>query len=290
MLLFMDPLSVVWWLFFFWLFASFLVPQLRFKALVSARESIIRSLEGKLGAKVITMIHRRETISLFGIPVYRFISIEDAEAVLRAIRSTPRDTPIALVLHTPGGLVLAASQIAKALKRHPARKVVIVPHYAMSGGTLIALAADEIWMDRDAVLGPVDPQIPAGQRQVPAPTVLRAVREKGPDKVSDETLMLADVAEKAIRQVKAFVAELLEDKLGRERAEEVASLLVEGRYTHDYPITVDELRAMGLPVKDELPPEVYRLMELYPQEGLMRPSVEFVPGPPTRQKEAQAAY
>ena len=34
-----------------------------------------------------------------------------------------------------------------------------VPHYAMSGGTLIAMAAQEIIMDRNAVLGPVDPQI-----------------------------------------------------------------------------------------------------------------------------------
>jgi len=42
---------------------------------------------------------------------------------------------------------------------------VFVPHYAMSGGTLIALTADEIVMDPNAVLGPVDPQIgnmPAG--------------------------------------------------------------------------------------------------------------------------------
>jgi len=228
------------------------------------------------------MVHRQERISLFGIPVYSFITIEDSEAILRAIRSTPPDTPIALILHTPGGLVLAASQIAMALKRHPAKKIVIVPHYAMSGGTLIALAADEIWMDRDAVLGPLDPQLVLGDRSIPAPSVVRVMKLKGIDKVSDETLIMADIAEKAINQMKILVEELIKDKVGPDRAAEIADKLVSGYYTHDYPITTDELRKLGLPVREELPEEVYALMELYPQEGIRRPSVEYIPGTPRR--------
>lgn len=64
-----------------------------------------------------------------------------------------------MILHTPGGLVLATEQIARALIRHSAKVTVFVPHYAMSGGTMLALAADEIIMDENAVLGPVDPQL-----------------------------------------------------------------------------------------------------------------------------------
>jgi len=228
------------------------------------------------------MIHRQERITLFGIPIHRFITIEDSEAVIRAIRSTPPDTPIAMIIHTPGGLVIAASQIARALKKHPAKKIIIVPHYAMSGGTLIALAADEIWMDSNAVLGPLDPQIMVGDKAVPAPSILKVVKMKGVDKVSDEMLMYADIAEKALNQMKSLVIELLEDKIGREKAREVAEILVSGYYTHDYPITVDELRKLGLNVKEELPEEVYELMELYPQEPPMRPSVEYIPTIPRK--------
>lgn len=47
--------------------------------------------------------------------------------MIRAIRTTPPKQPIALILHTPGGLVLAASQIAMALRRHEGKKIVIVP-------------------------------------------------------------------------------------------------------------------------------------------------------------------
>ncbi len=278
----MGLADIVFLLFFLWLFITFLTPQMRYKALLAARAEIIRKLEAKLGAKVITMIHRQERITLFGIPIHRFITIEDSEAVLRAIRSTPPDVPIALIIHTPGGLVIAASQIARALKSHPAKKIVIVPHYAMSGGTLIALAADEIWMDKNAVLGPLDPQIMVGDRALPAPSIVKAVKIKGIDKVSDETLILADIAEKALNQMKALVVELLEDKVGRTKAEEIAEKLVSGYYTHDYPITVDELKKMGLNVRDELPEEVYELMELYPQEPPMRPSVEYIPTIPRR--------
>ncbi len=235
----------------------------------------------KRKSSVITLIHREESIGLFGIPFYRYINIDDSESVLRAIRATPSDTPIDLIIHTPGGLVLAATQIARALKKHPAKTTVIVPHYAMSGGTLIALAADEIIMDENAVLGPVDPQL----GQYPAPSLVRVVDKKGLDKVDDQTLILADVAEKAIKQVRELVAWLLEDKLGREKAENVAEMLTEGRWTHDYPITVEAAKELGLPISTDVPPEVYQLMDLFPQPLKTRTqSVEFFPAVPRGEK------
>ncbi len=276
--------DILWTIFLLWFIVAAMSPYIRMRQLHAARLALIRRLEERLGAKVITMIHRQERVSLLGIPIYRYISIEDSEQVLRAIRQTPEGVPIVMILHTPGGLVLAASQIARALKRHRGKKIVVVPHYAMSGGTLIALAADEIWMDPNAVLGPVDPQISAGGKVYPAPSIVRVAELKGKE-ASDETLILADVARKALDQMKRFVVELLEDKMPREKAEEVADRLVSGYYTHDYPITADELRELGFTnVKTELPPEVYQLMELYPQEAAMRPGVEYVPGAPVERR------
>lgn len=277
----MDGFTDFLWLFFIlWMFITFIFPQIRYASLKSARASIISRLEKAFNAKVITLIHRQEKISLFGIPIYKFIDIEDSEEILRAIRMTPPDKGIMLVMHTPGGLMLAASQIALALKRHPGRKIVVVPHYAMSGGTLIALAADEIWMDPDAVLGPVDPQISTQSSSLPAPSILKVVREKGVDKVSDETLVLADIAEKALNQTKDLVSKLLEGKLPKDKVELVIDRLVMGRYTHDWPITAEELKELGLPVKTELPGMIYELMDLYPQESARRPAVEYLPTTP----------
>jgi ClpP class serine protease len=91
------------------------------------------------------------------------------------------------VLHTPGGLVLAALQIAKAIREHKAKVTAVVPHYAMSGGTLIALAADKIVMCKHSVLGPIDPQL----GQSPAVSLIKAVEEKPVAKIDDQTLVLA---------------------------------------------------------------------------------------------------
>ena len=117
-----------------------LLPMLKQQRLEVFRIKLIRQIEKSRQSRLITLIHRQESISFLGIPLSRYINIEDSEQVLRAIRLTPEDMPIDLLLHTPGGLVLAAEQIAAALKRHKAPVTVFVPHYAMSGGTMIALA------------------------------------------------------------------------------------------------------------------------------------------------------
>ncbi len=272
----MDPISIVFWLFIIF---SMLSPYMQQQTLVSARTRKIAEMERKRKSRVITLIHRQEAISFLGVPLSRFITVDDSEHVLRAIRMTDDQTPIDLVIHTPGGLVLAAEQIARALKKHPAKVTVFVPHYAMSGGTLIALGADEIVMDEHAVLGPVDPQL----GQYPAASVLKAVEEKGAAKVDDQTLIYADISRKALKQVRDFVFDLLKDKMPEEKAGEVADVLSQGTWTHDYPIFAEDAKKLGLPVSTEMPKEVYDLMELYPQPQMGRPSVQYVPTPHQRE-------
>lgn len=242
-------------------------------SLENKRTAALEAIQNERGTRVITLIHREETVSLFGVPVNKYIDIDDAEAILRAIRLTPADKPIDLIVHTPGGLVLAASQIAHALENHKGKVTVFVPHYAMSGGTLIALTADEIVMDPNAVLGPVDPQI----GEFPAASIIRAVKLKTPQHVQDQTLILADVSAKAINQVGSLVADLLEKRLPDEKAKELTALITTGQFTHDFPITVERAKSVGLPISTGMPESIYRLMDLYEQGGARRPSVNYVP-------------
>jgi ClpP class serine protease len=241
--------------------------------LEAARNDLLDRLQQQRKSRVIAMIHRQDTVSLFGVPVTSSIGIEDSEAILRAIRLTPTDQPIDLVLHTPGGLVLAAEQIALALLERTGKVTVFVPHYAMSGGTLLALTADQIVMDPHAVLGPVDPQI----GDMPAASIVKLLDLKPTRQISDEMLVLTDVAQKARLQVAAFVDHVLLKHLPKERAALLATALSEGRWTHDFPITVDMAKQFGLPVSTDMPPLIYELMDLYPQSGQGRPSVMYVP-------------
>jgi ClpP class serine protease len=267
----MDFLSFIWVIFLI----VAIIPVIRQRMIDSSRYRIIRSLEEKRKSRVIALIHRQESVSILGIPLARYIDIQDSEQVLRAIKLTEDNVPIDLILHTPGGLVLASEQIANALKRHNGPVTVFVPHYAMSGGTLVALAADEIVMDDNAVLGPVDPQV----GQFPAVSILSVLNQKPPAEIDDQTLILADISRKAIRQVQDTVRRIACEDYTVEVAQHFAAELASGRWTHDYPITVEEARELGLHVTTDMPNEIYQLMSLYPQAQSRRPSVEYIPVP-----------
>jgi ClpP class serine protease len=268
-----DITSIIWLIFLL----SSIQPLLQQRILLMRRVAAIHQLERKRSSRVITLIHRQEAFSFFGLPFARYIDMEDSEEILRAIELTDPKVPIDLIIHTPGGLVLAASQIARALRRHKAEVSVMVPHYAMSGGSLIALAADQVFMAPSAVLGPVDPQL----GQYPAASILAAVERKTDvNKLDDQTLILADVSRKARDQVRELVFELLTgNEMPEDRADKLAQMLSEGRWTHDFPIIPETAEELGLRVSTELPSEVREIMSLYPQPRGRRPAVQYIPSP-----------
>jgi len=239
----------------------------------SLRASKIAAIQKARGSRVIAVIHRQESMRFFGFPLARYIDMDDAEKVLNAIRTTPAEQPIDMILHTPGGLAIAALQIARALRAHAGRVTVFVPQLAMSGGTLVALGADEIVMTEHAMLGPIDPQI----NGMPAASIIKVASEKPLSEIDDQTLIFADVSHKAIAQLKRQATELLRAPMTPEMAAALADKLTSGRWTHDYPITVSEARELGLPVNTSMPQDVLDLMALFPQPVRTSTGVEFGP-------------
>lgn len=269
----------------FWLFFIFtaLQPVLQQRLQEAMRARKIAQIERQRNSRVILLIHRQETMRLLGFPLARYIDINDSEEVLRAIQMTDDEIPLDLVLHTPGGLVLAALQIARAIGSRKGKVTVYVPHYAMSGGTLIALAANEIVMCEHSVLGPIDPQL----GQSPAASLLKVVEQKPIAKIDDQTLVLADVGRKAIAQVKQAATDLLSRRMPPDKAQALAEKLTTGTWTHDYPIFADTGKQLGLPISTDMPKEVIELMTLYRQPVRSQGGgVEYLPAP--RQKPPSA--
>ncbi len=218
---------------------------------MARRRQILTTFERERGSRAITLIHRREPWE----DEAPYITIEDSEFVLTQIKHTPPQVPIDIIVHTPGGLALAAEMIAMALRHHPARVTAIVPFYAMSGGTLIALAADEILMERFTTLGPVDPQVMG----YPAGALLRVLDHKPLAAVSDEMIVQAEVARLAIQNVRGFVRWLLADRLPAEAAARLADFLTGGYLAHDTPITLEAVASFGLAVREGVPAAIYDL-------------------------------
>jgi ClpP class serine protease len=103
--------------------------------------------------------------------------------------------------------------------------------------------------------------------------------EEAVAEIDDQTLIFADVGEKAIKQLRESVIELLTRSQTLDKAKELAGLLATGTWTHDYPITVEEAQRLGLKVSAAIPAEFLQLMSLYPQPVRKRPSVEYLPIP-----------
>lgn len=250
----------------------FFVPVLQQKMLELRRQRGISKLEQERDSRVILLVHRQESMKFFGIPMMRYIDLDDSEEILKAINMTDPDVPVDLVLHTPGGLVLPSLQIARAIKHHDAHVTAFVPHFAMSGGTLIALAADEIVMSNHAVLGPVDPQIDG----MPAASIINTTKHKPIADIDDDTLIKADVSRKAMNQMRRSLVDLLPESVAEEDREQVADLFSRGAWTHDYPLHAEALQGLGLQVSTDVPEDFLDLMTLYPQPS-RSDGVQFTP-------------
>lgn len=205
----------------------------------------------------------------------RFINIGDAQKITHIIRSTPKNKPIDLILNTPGGLVLASRLITDALLSHHGKITVFIPQYAFSGGTYIALAADEINLGFNAVLGRIDPQVYG----LPAISIASLTKKKNVNEIEDRTLVLADISKKAVGQVTNSAKNILSKKgYGQEKIKNIVGELISDKYTHDNPISYDEAKGMGLKVGRDIPEEVYALLETYSITQRDGDSVTYNPG------------
>ena len=260
----------------FWIFIMFcmLQPWLRQKMLDSARVRLMHRIERQRGSRVILLVHRQETMSFLGIPLYRYIDVNDAEEVIRAIHLTDDGGA-----HRPG-----AAHAGRAGAGQPADRP---GHQGPQGqGDRVRAAlrhvgrrpdrpgGDEIVMDDHAVLGPVDPQL----GEYPAASLVKVVKTKDLNQVDDKTLILADVGEKALHANPRGGG----GAVGRARCRPTRrprwpTSCSQGTWTHDHPIGLKEAQELGLPVHGDMPDEFYQLMALFPQPKQRQQSVQYLP-------------
>jgi ClpP class serine protease len=224
---------------------------------------VIGKLEAQRKSRVIAIIHRENLES-------DYLAINDLEDVLAALHNTPEDKPLDIVLHTLGGGSLEATQIARAIKAHKGRTTAFIPYYAMSAGTFIALACDEIVMSPQACLGPIDPQY-----GFPAATFVNVTRQKPPEATSDVFLAYADIAKKALLESKEEACELMQGTYSHDGSCSITDELSSGKWTHGRPISVTVAREMGLNISTAMPKEVFDLVRVHRVPPKGGPSVWF---------------
>ncbi len=220
----------------------------------------IARLEKKRGTKVISLVHSDSGSPILDMLFGRFISTVDSQEIIKTLRKIPDDKPVDILLHTPGGMVLAAHQIAEALLKHKGEVNIHIPYYAMSGGTYLALAATNIYMPKTANLGPINPQI----GRFPAVSIKEVLEKKDPKDIDDQTLILGDVSEKAISEVRENARSILtKNDYSKEQSDEILEELMSENYTHSRMIDYDLVKKIGLRVSEEVPEGFYKILDLY---------------------------
>lgn len=249
--------------------------------LVANLRKLMRKFEDEHRARIITIIHDiPDEIGPHTGELRFYLSLEQAFDILEQIRTTPKDIPIAVLLHTPGGEVLATELVAAALKDHPAPTTSYVPYMAMSGGTMVALATDRIIMGKHATLGPIDSQF-AGY---PAHSFTRLLKDKPVDKIGDQALLLAYIVETRMKTANKRARELVNKHHDRDGTHRAVDYLSSGELYHGERITLAQAQDLKLNVEGDCPREMFdivdaRLRILRRPDGIVGPEL-----PPQRDK------
>lgn len=199
------------------------------------------------------------------------IAFDEAFEAVASIRQANPRARIVIVLHTLGGYARPAHMIALAIKQHlskgkghynPRREprvVAYVPYVAMSGGTMIALAADKIVMDQTASLGPID-TIYGG---FPTEAYKELLAQKGPLATQDVLVMLAHEAEKYDRYAGQVARDIVNDihKAEGKPDHHIADTLSAGTLSHSQAITPGDAKDFGMNVSTKIPDLIYGLVD-----------------------------
>lgn len=226
------------------IFVIFILWDSAFKPMFSAviLSYKLRQIKKKTGRPM--MIIKHTNSDLFSQSMITQKTMTDITKGLEKFQGKDFD----LILHTPGGEVFSSLFISRLFKQYPGKIRIIVPYYAMSGGTLLALSGHEIYMSPTACLGPVDPQLGNLFKYGSARGWKEIVKLKG-KKADDQTISFSFMGEQYTKSIKEHIDSLLVDRMpDAQKREEFVQFLTSGNVEHAFPLTPQLLTKFGLTI------------------------------------------
>lgn len=200
-----------------------------------SRQNLIKEIENKNNRRLI--IYYTNTFSDFG-----SINRNDIPSFGDLLMDIEKTDNLDLLIHSSGGDIDSAEKIVYMCRYKANGFRVIVPQYAKSAATLIALASDSIVMGYTSELGPIDPQVsivlPDGKRMArPAMSFLEGLENIKKEVKKDESSIkvylpllrqldpaLLDFCKKAIDRSKKFAFKWLSQYMCRGNEDKANSI------------------------------------------------------------------
>lgn len=216
---------------------------------LSPSSSIKEKIEEENNSVLISLIHSKKS-GAFGLSFldsYKTVSLSDAACIIRILRDIDPNKTLDIVVNTTGGDLTHTEVICNALINHKGLVRVYIPLYAYSAGTLIALCGDEIHIEKNGVLGQVDPQL----GWLSANTILEFSDSESIQNflilnqswIGDAVKLLRTQAQKAFTNVERLLTKICIAK-GYEE-DKIKKLIVElasGKYNHDKPFFYKDVK------------------------------------------------
>lgn len=204
------------------------------------------------------------------------------DAYLAEMLRDAKGGPVDLLIETPGGFTDATEKLVSVLRNVAADLRVIVPRYAKSNGTILALAGSAILMGPCSELGPADPFLPLSPNDAVPAHFLTKIAKVDP--------IIQQAAVHAIRQTAELAATLLASGMMKGCDEQDISKVVRHLATRDhYPshgsvIDMEEAARLGLTVikhdnDDELWQRVWLLRCMYEHDAARAGAIKIFEGP-----------
>jgi ClpP class serine protease len=154
--------------------------------------------------------------------------------------------PFDLILHTPGGSIFYTLLISKMLKKYKGKISAFIPSYSMSGGTVLALSCDDIYMNDISCIGPIDPQLGTLFKVGSAKAWKEILKIKG-KKAEDSSIAMNLTGEQYTKTIAKILSDLIDGKIKNKK--EFIKFLTSGDVEHGYQIFKDDLIKFGLDIK-----------------------------------------
>lgn len=226
-------------------------------------EEKLKEYEENHETKVIFINHKYEN-GMYGISFfssYQALVMEDSKQFIDIMRTLDDDTHITLILNTTGGSLSAAEIIIHSLATHKGKLTTYIPYKAMSAGTLIALASDEIYMDKNAYCGQCDPQIFGG---FSACNIIKYCDEfSSSPMIGGFAKLVKSQAETSMNRIKNVVKWINDQKNSGYDIELIEEHLLEGKFDHDMPLFTKDLENILPNIKTGIPDDIMDLYKLF---------------------------
>jgi membrane-bound ClpP family serine protease len=181
------------------------------------------------------------------------INAKTYKKFISAYNKTNKKKDINIIIHSQGGELMVITAICDCILNHkgPGKIIGIIPFYAFSGGTEIALCCDELLMSPYSLLSPCDVLISVNKEvgYTSCPYIANVITEKETNNINlDENWAIANIkAQKYIDLSKKFITGLC--KMRNYDENKIYEELFSGKYTHDTSFTTQQIIDMNLGLK-----------------------------------------